>query len=211
MGMKDVGELIKARRRKVGMSQGALAEAANTSRQHISGIERGLWRPSAGQLFAIADALGLQADELRGQEPASGAGPDWGGYRPKPIRSVDQVGVEERASKFTKRSIKKSAKKAGLHMVVSMMDLTTLEGKDTPGKVMSLCKKARDPWSGGDCPPVAAVCVYPSLVQVAKSALQGTNINVAAVATYFPSGQATLAERLDEVRRTVDLGADEID
>ena len=205
MASSDVGKRIRDRRREVGMSQGGLAEAAGTSRQHISGIERGLWQASSAQLSAIADALGLEGMQAHG--PALSGG----GYTPAPFRSVDQVGIVERASKFTKRSIKKAAKESGLNMVISMMDLTTLEGKDTPGKVQNLCHKARNPLPGTDCPPVAAVCVYPSLVGVAKEALVGTKINVAAVATYFPSGQATLKERIDEVRRTVDSGADEID
>ena len=211
MPITPCGELIKARRRGAGLSQAALAQAAGTSRQHISGIERGEWQPSAGQLFAIADALGMQADELRGSAASPGAAAPWQEYRPPAARTVDEVGIRERAGKFTKRSIKTSAKEAGLKMVVSMMDLTTLEGKDTPGKVRSLCRKARMPVPGGDCPPVAAVCVYPSLVTVARDALRGTDIKVAAVATYFPSGQATLTERLGEVRRTVDIGADEVD
>ncbi|MGM0576964.1 MAG: deoxyribose-phosphate aldolase [Myxococcota bacterium] len=128
------------------------------------------------------------------------------------VPPVDQVGVEERAARFATRSIKKEAKRAGLEMVVSMTDLTTLEGKDTPGRVRSLCHKARRPLGErADCPPVAAVCVYPPLVALAKRELEGSGVNVAAVATYFPSGQADLGERLDEVRRTVEAGADEID
>lgn len=133
------------------------------------------------------------------------------GYVPPRVPSVDQVGVEERAARFGTRSIKKSAKLAGLELVVQMTDLTTLEGKDTPGKVRSLCHKALYPLGAEPCPPVAAVCVYPPLVPVAKEALKGSSVKIAAVATYFPSGQATLPERLDEVRRTVDAGADEID
>jgi deoxyribose-phosphate aldolase len=132
-------------------------------------------------------------------------------YIPPHVPSVDQVGVQERAAHFQSRSIKKASKEAGLAMVASMMDLTTLEGKDTPGKVASLCRKARRPLSNGDCPPVAAVCVYPPLVPVAKKELEGSNVKIAAVATYFPSGQSSLAGRLEEVRQTVDMGADEID
>ncbi len=133
-------------------------------------------------------------------------------YEPPRVPSVDQVAVEERVARLNTRSIKTSAKVAGLELAVSMMDLTTLEGMDTPGKVQSLCAKAVRPLQGpGTAPPVAAVCVYPTMVPVAKRALAGSTVKVAAVATYFPSGQATLAERLDEVRRTVELGADEID
>ncbi len=130
-------------------------------------------------------------------------------YQVPRVPSVDQISVEERAASFTTRSIKTESKLAGLKMVAQMIDLTTLEGSDTPGKVEMLCRKAREPGSG--CPPVAAVCVYPTMVPVAKRELAGTGINVAAVATYFPSGQASLAERIDEVKRTVDAGADEID
>lgn len=132
-------------------------------------------------------------------------------YRPPRVPTVDRVAADERAAKFRTRSIKTTAKTAGLHMIVSMIDLTTLEGKDTPGKVQMLCRKARQPMAGSDCPPVAAVCVYPTMVPVAVKELAGTNINIAAVATYFPSGQASLEERLDEVRRTVEAGATEID
>src|SRR5438874_6160761 len=104
--------------------------------------------------------------------------------------TIDQVMVEERASAFTKRSIKTSAKLAGLKMVVSMMDLTTLEGKDTPGKVAYLCRKAIqpiDPEYG--VPSCAAVCVYPNLVRAAKMFVGNSGVRVAAVATAFPSGQ----------------------
>lgn len=125
------------------------------------------------------------------------------------VPSVDAVAVEERAAKFRTRSIKKDAKIKGLKLVASMIDLTTLEGMDTPGKVQMLCQKAITP--GSDCPQVAAICVYPTMVPVAKAALKGTSIKVASVATYFPSGQASLKERTDEVRRAVEAGADEID
>ncbi len=128
------------------------------------------------------------------------------------VPTVDRVAADERAAKFKTRSIKTTAKRAGLHLVVSMIDLTTLEGKDTPGKVRMLCRKARQPIVGDEeCPSVAAVCVYPTMVPVAVEELKGTGIRIAAVATYFPSGQASLKERLDEVRRTVEAGADEID
>ncbi len=130
-------------------------------------------------------------------------------YQVPRVPSVDQISVEERAASFTTRSIKTESKLAGLKMVAQMIDLTTLEGNDTPGKVEMLCRKARNPGSG--CPPVAAVCVYPTMVPVAKRELEGSGIHIAAVATYFPSGQASLKERLDEVRRTVEAGADEID
>ena len=108
-------------------------------------------------------------------------------YTPPRVPSVDQVATDERAARFTKRSIKTTAKLAGLQMVASMIDLTTLEGNDTPGKVEQLCRKARRPMADDTIPPVAAVCVYPNHVVTAKRELEGTGINVAAVATYFPS------------------------
>jgi deoxyribose-phosphate aldolase len=125
---------------------------------------------------------------------------------------VDQVAIDERVSALAKRSIKKSAKVFGLKLAVAMMDLTTLEGKDTPGKVRQMCQKAllpldKDPSIG----PVAAVCVYPNLVTVAKKALAGSPVLVASVATAFPSGQSPLDIKLEDVRRAVDFGADEID
>jgi deoxyribose-phosphate aldolase len=126
--------------------------------------------------------------------------------------AVDQVGVEERAASLAKRSIKKQSKVAALRLAVSMMDLTTLEGADTPGKVEALCSKARRPDPADpEVPPVAAVCVYPSLVAVAKHALAGSGVLVASVATAFPSGQASMAVRLADVADAVDAGADEVD
>jgi len=128
------------------------------------------------------------------------------------IGTVDQVGVEERVAKFTTRSIKKGSKVWGLKKAVSMVDLTTLEGKDTPGKVASLCQKALQPHDAElEVPPVAAVCVYPSMVRHAKKHVAGTRVKVASVATAFPSGQTPLKTRLAEVRGAVADGADEID
>jgi deoxyribose-phosphate aldolase len=124
--------------------------------------------------------------------------------------TVDQVGVEERAARFTKRSIKRETKVEGLRMAVSMCDLTTLEGKDTPGKVAQMCAKARAPIPG-DPLHVAAVCVYPNLVPAAKSALRGSGVKVASVATGFPSGQYPLDVRVRDVEEAVADGADEID
>jgi deoxyribose-phosphate aldolase len=130
-------------------------------------------------------------------------------FEPPP---VDAVAVEERAAALAKRSIKKSAKIAGLKLAVSMMDLTTLEGKDTAGKVRQMCQKALRPLdSDGSIGPCGAVCVYPNLVPVAKEALAGSPVKVASVATAFPSGQSPLEVKLDDVRRAVELGADEID
>jgi deoxyribose-phosphate aldolase len=128
------------------------------------------------------------------------------------LAGVDQVGVEERAASLARRSIKKASKVAALKLAVSVIDLTTLEGADTPGKVEAMCVKARRPDpTDPDVPPVAAVCVYPNLVPVAKRALAGTGVKVAAVATAFPSGQYPLDLRLADVEATVAAGADEID
>ena len=108
--------------------------------------------------------------------------------------------------------MKKGAKVAGLTLAVRMMDLTTLEGKDTPGKVRQLCAKARAPLDRDQSVgPCAAVCVYPNLVACAKEALRGSGVNVASVATAFPSGQSPLDVKLDDVRAAVGAGADEID
>jgi deoxyribose-phosphate aldolase len=125
---------------------------------------------------------------------------------------VDQVAIEERVAALAKRSIKKASKVFGLRLSVAMMDLTTLEGKDTPGKVRQMCQKALLPLdSDPSIGPVAAVCVYPNLVPTAKKALRGSSVKVASVATAFPSGQSPLDVKLDDVRRAVELGADEID
>lgn len=133
--------------------------------------------------------------------------------------TVDQVNVEERAARFTKRSIKNEAKVQGLLMVVSMCDLTTLEGKDTEGKVRQMCQKAKHPVPGllaqslkvKSSPTVGAVCVYPNMVPFAVDSVRGSGVKVAAVATGFPSGQYPLDIRLNDVRETVAMGADEID
>ncbi len=129
------------------------------------------------------------------------------------VPTVDQIMVEERAASFTKRSIKTSAKLAGLKLAVSMCDLTTLEGKDTPGKVAYLCRKALQPAEKKyEVPSCAAVCVYPNLARHARKFLGANSpVHVAAVATGFPSGQYPLRTKLEEVRRTVADGADEID
>ena len=126
--------------------------------------------------------------------------------------TIDQVMVEERAASFTKRSIKAGAKLAGLKMIVSMMDLTTLEGKDTPGKVAYLCRKAIQPADPRyHVPSCAAVCVYPNLVRSARHFLGSSPVHVAAVATAFPSGQMPLSVKLEDVRLAIAEGADEID
>jgi len=125
--------------------------------------------------------------------------------------TVDRVGIEERVAKFTTRSIKKKSKLWGLNTAVSMVDLTTLEGKDTPGKVASLCQKARQPSDDSSIPPVAAICIYPSLIKEARKLLADSPIKIASVATAFPSGQSSLKVRLQEVKYAVNAGADEID
>jgi len=125
---------------------------------------------------------------------------------------IDKVGVHERVNRFCKRSIKSSAKEMGLHLALSMIDLTTLEGKDTPDKVKQLCYKAQhldDSIQG--LPNVAAVCVYPTLVRIAKKELIGSGINVASVATAFPSGQSTLEVKISDTTFAVEEGADEVD
>jgi len=139
--------------------------------------------------------------------PASNRMPDMG-----QVALVDEVGVNERAARFQARSIKKESKIEALHLILSMIDLTTLEGQDTPGKVNQLCQKAihlHDAMPG--LPHVAAICVYPTMVGVAKKALGDSGINVASVATAFPSGMAPRQIKLEETRIAVDEGADEID
>ncbi len=104
---------------------------------------------------------------------------------------IDQIGVEERVARLNSRSIKKESKVKGLKLALSMIDLTTLEGKDSEGKVIQLCSKAKQPYAPmPDLPTVAAICVYPNMVATAKKALEGSNINVASVATAFPRGMA---------------------
>lgn len=126
--------------------------------------------------------------------------------------TIDQVGVEERISRLGKRSIKKSSKLSALNLAMTMLDLTTLDAKDTPGKVKQLCAKAIHPHSAyPDIPSVAAVCVYPNLVKVAKEALGNSGVKVAAVATAFPSGMSNRKVKLEETRWAVNEGADEID
>lgn len=125
---------------------------------------------------------------------------------------VDQVGIEERAKRFTTRSIKNETKINGLKLALNMIDLTTLEGKDTDGKVKQLCYKAQhlhDTYPG--LPTVAAICVYPSMVGVAKKALGNSGIKVAAVATAFPSGQAPRDVKIRDTKFALAQGADEID
>lgn len=125
---------------------------------------------------------------------------------------VDQVGIEERAARVTKRSIKNETKINGLLLTLNMIDLTTLEGKDSEGKVRQLCNKAKhlhDSYPG--LPTVAAVCVYPSMVATAKKSLEGSGVKVASVATSFPSGQSSHEIKILDTKLAVDNGADEVD
>ena len=128
------------------------------------------------------------------------------------LSGVDAVGLEARAAKLGTRSLKQDTKKAAIDLAITMVDLTTLEGADTAGKVHALCTKAMRPDASDlSVPPVAAVCVYPDLVEVAVRALGNSGVNIASVATAFPSGRASLAIKLADVREAVAAGATEID
>ncbi|HEX6233877.1 MAG TPA: deoxyribose-phosphate aldolase [Jiangellaceae bacterium] len=128
------------------------------------------------------------------------------------LPGVDQVGADARAAMLSTRSIKTTAKKWAIDLAISMIDLTTLEGQDTPGKVRALCSKAQRPDpSDPSVPQVAAVCVYPDLVGVAAKALAGSNIHIASVATGFPSGRTSLEVKLADTRDAIAAGADEVD
>ena len=133
-------------------------------------------------------------------------------YAPIRTTSVDQVGLEARATELGNRSIKTSSKQAALHLAVRCIDLTTLEGADTPGKVASLCRKAMRPDATNPAiPHVAAVCVYPEMVTHATAEVAGTGVAVASVAGAFPSGLSDIDVRTDDIRSAVADGADEID
>jgi len=126
--------------------------------------------------------------------------------------TIDQVGVEERIARLNSRSIKKSAKVYALKMALNMIDLTTLEGKDTEGKVKQMCYKAMHPHDSlPDIPTVAAVCVYPTFVKIAKDYLKNSSVKVASVATAFPSGNSSLKIKIEDTQIAVESGADEID
>lgn len=126
-----------------------------------------------------------------------------------PSLRVDEVALRARAAELGKRSIKKDAKRQGIAMAMGMVDLTTLEGADTPGRVRRLCRRAVDPGHG--LPPAAAVCVYPKLVPVARRAVEGTPVSVCAVASGFPAGQVPLGIKLEDTRAAALDGAEEID
>lgn len=163
--------------------------------------------------------MALIAEPERNPTPATEAPPGTHVWLPPlpdgsvvTVASVDEVGLVERAAALGTRSIKTSSKLAALDLAIRCMDLTTLEGIDTPGKVRAMCAKARqpDPAMAG-IPSVAAVCVYPELVSVAAEALAGTDVAIASVAGTFPAGLGPLDVRLDEIRAAVAAGADEID
>jgi deoxyribose-phosphate aldolase len=126
--------------------------------------------------------------------------------------TIDQVGIEERVARFNTRSIKKGSKVQALKLALNMIDLTTLEGKDTEGKVTQMCYKAMHPHLAlPDLPSTAAVCVYPTMVKAAKDALKGSKVKVASVSTAFPSGNSTMQIKLLDTKFALDNGADEID
>ena len=128
------------------------------------------------------------------------------------LPGVDQVGAEARAAMLASRSIKTTAKQWALDMAISMIDLTTLEGQDTPGKIRALCAKARRPDPADPtAPQVAAVCVYPDLAHLAAAEVKGTGIHVASVATAFPSGRTSLPVKLADAEFAIEAGADEVD
>src|SRR2546430_6657711 len=157
--------------------------------------------------------MGESYTQIVAQAPALPAGSDLPLEPRLPrVGSVDEVAVEERAGTLAKRSIKREAKVFALELAVRMMDLTTLEGQDTPGKVAALASKAIQPDpSDSGVPSVAAICVYPNLVPTAVARVEGTSVKVASVATAFPSGQSPLEPKLEEVRWVVEHGADEVD
>lgn len=126
--------------------------------------------------------------------------------------TIDQVGIEERVARFNTRSIKKGSKVQALKLALNMIDLTTLEGKDTEGKVKQMCYKAMHPHDAlPDLPTTAAVCVYPTMVKTAKEALKGSKVKVASVSTAFPSGNSTRDIKIADTKFALDNGADEID
>ena len=163
--------------------------------------------------------MAVRKPDTISRERASELVQAWAGGRPGPLGSVlgrqtavDQVGVELRVETLKRRSIKKASKLWALDLAIRMIDLTTLEGRDTPGKIRALCAKAIHPQPGDpSIPSVAAVCLYPSLIPEAKEALRGSTVKVASVATAFPSGQTFRDIKVAEVKEAVAAGADEID
>ena len=174
--------------------------------------------PSWDEVYPLRPMTATRRPDSPTRERANELIRAWDG-RPGPLGSllgrvtaVDQVGVEERVDSLKRRSIKKASKVWALELAISMMDLTTLEGKDTPGKIRAMCVKAMRPQPGDpSIPSVAAVCVYPALVAEAKDALRGSTVKVASVATGFPSGQTFRDIKIAETRAAVEAGADEVD
>ncbi|HEX5241282.1 MAG TPA: deoxyribose-phosphate aldolase [Candidatus Limnocylindrales bacterium] len=163
--------------------------------------------------------MAVQTRDTLSRERASELVRAWAGGRPGPLGSVlgrvtavDEVGAIQRVEALKRRSIKRESKLWGLDLAIRMMDLTTLEGKDTPGKVRAMCAKAIHPQPGDpSIPSVAAVCVYPTRIADCREALKGSTVKVASVATAFPSGQSFRSIKVAEVREAVAAGADEID
>jgi deoxyribose-phosphate aldolase len=163
--------------------------------------------------------MAVDRAETLSRERASELVRAWAGGRPGAlgtvlgrVTAVDQVGVEQRVDSLKRRSIKKASKLWALDLAIRMIDLTTLEGRDTPGKIRALCAKAIHPQPGDpSIPSVAAVCCYPALIADAKDALKGSGVKVASVATAFPSGQSFRSIKVAEVRESIEAGADEID
>ncbi len=163
--------------------------------------------------------MAVQRPETLSRERAGELVRAWAGGRPSAlgtvlgrVTAVDQVGILQRVESLQRRSIKRDSKLWALDLAIRMMDLTTLEGRDTPGKIRALAAKAMHPQPGDpSIPSVAALCVYPALVAEAKDALRGSTVKVASVATAFPSGQSFLGIKLAEVREAIEAGADEID
>ena len=192
---------------------GSLARARGGGRAAGAGAGAG-----SGPVYPPSPMAVRQPDTIS-RERASELVKAWAGGRPGPLGSVlgrqtavDQVGVELRVETLKRRSIKKASKLWALDLAIRMMDLTTLEGRDTPGKVRALCAKAMHPQPGDPTiPSVAAICLYPSLIAEAKEALRGSTVRVASVATGFPSGQTFREIKIAEVREAVAAGADEVD
>jgi deoxyribose-phosphate aldolase len=163
--------------------------------------------------------MAVQRSDTLSRERAGELVRAWAGGRPGGlgtvlgrVTAVDQVGVELRVDTLKRRSIKKASKLWALDLAIRMIDLTTLEGRDTPGKIRALCAKAIQPQPGDrSIPSVAAVCCYPALIADAKDALRGSSVKVASVATAFPSGRTFRAIKIAEVREAIAAGADEID
>jgi deoxyribose-phosphate aldolase len=163
--------------------------------------------------------MAVQRADTLSRERASELVRAWAGGRPNAlgtvlgrVTAVDQVGVELRVDTLKRRSIKKASKLWALDLAIRMIDLTTLEGRDTPGKIRALCAKGLHPQPGDpSIPSVAAICCYPAQIADAKEALKGSSVKVASVATAFPSGQSFRSIKIAEVREAVAAGADEID